>query len=358
MADATADRTVDVTADVARPTTVPVDAVAVDTPRPSDPLVAVDGLSIRFPVGRVGFWGRQVRFVHAVDDVSFTIGRGETLGLVGESGSGKTTVGRALLRRIEPSAGTIRFDGADITHVKGEELRRLRRHMQLVFQDPYASLNPRMSVLELVAEPLVAHGVVKDANAARQQVGELLDRCNLPVDSMDRYPHAFSGGQRQRIGIARALALRPQFIVADEPVSALDVSVRAQVVNLMQDLQTELGLTYLFIAHDLSVVRHISHRIAILYSGKLVELASTDDVYESPTHPYTEALLSSVPIPDPPLQRQRRRIVLTGEIPNPVDPPPGCRFQTRCPYVEERCRVETPLLEEKAPGHWAACHVR
>jgi oligopeptide/dipeptide ABC transporter ATP-binding protein len=338
--------------------TVPADVISVDTPRPTDPLVDVDGLSIRFPVGRVGFWGGQVRFVHAVEDVSFSIGRGETLGLVGESGSGKTTTGRAVLRRIEPSAGSIRFDGQDITRVKGDELRQLRRHMQLVFQDPYASLNPRMSVLELVAEPLVAHGIVKSAREARDQVGDLLDRCNLPVDSMDRYPHAFSGGQRQRIGIARALALRPQFIVADEPVSALDVSVRAQVVNLLQDLQTELGLTYLFIAHDLSVVRHISHRIAILYAGKLVELARTNDVYENPQHPYTEALLSSVPIPDPPLQRQRRRIVLTGEIPNPVDPPAGCRFHTRCPYVQPVCRVEPPPLEEKAPGHWAACHLR
>jgi oligopeptide/dipeptide ABC transporter ATP-binding protein len=340
--------------------TIPSDVAdaASDAHRANEPLVEVDGLSIRFPVGRTGFWGRQVNFVHAVDDVSFTIGRGETLGLVGESGSGKTTTGRAVLRRIEPSAGTIRFDGADITHVKGEELRQLRRHMQLVFQDPYASLNPRMSVLELVAEPLVAHRLVKNADAARDLVGDLLDRCNLPADAMDRYAHAFSGGQRQRIGIARALALRPQFIVADEPVSALDVSVRAQVVNLLQDLQTELGLTYLFIAHDLSVVRHISQRIAILYAGKLVELARTEDVYERPTHPYTEALLSSVPIPDPPLQRQRRRIVLTGEIPNPVDPPAGCRFHTRCPYVEPRCRVEAPVFEEKAPGHWAACHVR
>jgi oligopeptide/dipeptide ABC transporter ATP-binding protein len=346
------------TADATIPRAAPVDVLSVDSPRPTDPLVEVDGLSIRFPVGRVGFWGGQVKFVHAVDDVSFSIGRGETLGLVGESGSGKTTTGRAVLRRIEPSAGTIRFAGEDITRVKGEPLRQLRRHMQLVFQDPYASLNPRMSVLELVAEPLVAHGIVKHARDARDQVGDLLDRCNLPVDSMDRYPHAFSGGQRQRIGIARALALRPQFIVADEPVSALDVSVRAQVVNLLQDLQTELGLTYLFIAHDLSVVRHISHRIAILYAGKLVELATTDDVYENPQHPYTEALLSSVPIPDPPLQRQRRRIVLTGEIPNPVDPPAGCRFHTRCPYVPEVCRVQPPPLEEKAPGHWAACHLR
>ena len=321
-------------------------------------LVEVDGLTIRFPVGRTGFWGRTRLEVHAVEDVSLTVGRGETLGLVGESGSGKTTVGRAILRRLTPTAGTIRFDGQDITHTKGEELRRLRKRMQVVFQDPYASLNPRMTVLQLVAEPLVVHGQARNAAAARDQVVELIDRCGLPGDTLDRHPHAFSGGQRQRIGIARALALRPDFIVADEPVSALDVSVRAQVVNLLQDLQDELGLSYLFIAHDLSVVRHISHRIAILYAGKLVELAPAQQVYDHPIHPYTEALLSSVPIPDPPMQRQRRRIVLSGEIPDPVDPPPGCRFQTRCPLAEDRCRHEQPPLEEKAPGHFAACFVR
>ena len=322
------------------------------------PLLEVVHLSIRFPVGRAGFWGKQLKFVSAIDDVSLNIARGETLGLVGESGSGKTTLGRAVLRRIKPAAGTIKFKGVDITETTGEELRRLRRHMQLVFQDPYASLNPRKTILELVSEPLIVHGVAKNAEAARPLVGDLLDRCGLPVDTMDRYAHAFSGGQRQRVGIARALALQPDFIVADEPVSALDVSVRAQVVNLLQDLQAEMGLTYLFIAHDLSVVRHISHRIAILYSGKLVEIAPTHALYESPLHPYTEALLSSVPIPDPPLQRARRRIVLQGEIPNPVNPPAGCRFQTRCPLVEARCRVESPPLEEKNPGHWAACFVR
>jgi len=324
----------------------------------TQPLVEIDHLSIRFPVGRAGFWGKQERFVSAIDDVSLSIGKGETLGLVGESGSGKTTLGRAVLRRITPAEGTIKFKGDDITHTSGEELRRLRRHMQLVFQDPYASLNPRKTILELVGEPLIVHGLAKNSEAARPVVSDLLDRCGLPVDTIDRYAHAFSGGQRQRIGIARALALKPDFIVADEPVSALDVSVRAQVVNLLQDLQAELGLTYLFIAHDLSVVRHISHRIAILYAGKLVEIAPTHALYESPLHPYTEALLSSVPIPDPPLQRARRRIVLQGEIPNPVNPPAGCRFQTRCPLVEARCRVENPPLEEKQPGHWAACFVR
>jgi peptide/nickel transport system ATP-binding protein len=340
------------------PLAEPADAAAPVADAPTAPLVEVDGLTIRFPVGREGFWGRTQLEVHAVEDVSLTIGRGETLGLVGESGSGKTTIGRAVLRRITPTAGTIRFDGQDITQVKGESLRRLRKRMQLVFQDPYASLNPRMTVLQLVAEPLVVHGEARNTADARGRVVELLDRCGLPGDTVDRHPHAFSGGQRQRIGIARALALRPEFIVADEPVSALDVSVRAQVVNLLTDLQAELGLSYLFIAHDLSVVRHISHRIAILYAGKLVELAPAERLYENPVHPYTEALLSSVPIPDPPAQRQRRRIVLSGEIPNPIEPPPGCRFQTRCPLAEERCRHEQPPLEEKAPGHIAACFVR
>jgi peptide/nickel transport system ATP-binding protein len=338
-------------------TTLAADS-AREQPGTHPPLVDVEHLTIQFPIGRVGFWGGTIQFVHAVEDVTLDIQRGETLGLVGESGSGKTTLGRAILRRIDPTSGTIRFDGEDITQVSGKQLRLLRRRMQLVFQDPYASLNPRMNVLELVAEPLIVHGLVKDAAHARDEVRSLLARCGLPEDTADRYPHAFSGGQRQRIGIARALALRPDFIVADEPVSALDVSVRAQVVNLLQDLQQELGLTYLFIAHDLSVVRHISHRIAILYAGRLVEIAPTDQVYEHPLHPYTEALLSSVPIPDPPAQRQRRRIVLTGEVPNPVDPPPGCRFQSRCPLVHDRCRSASPPLEEKAPGHFVACFAR
>ena len=328
---------------------------------PSDhdgPLVEVEHLSIHFPVGSTGFWGRQKRVVHAVDDVTFAIRRGETLGLVGESGSGKTTTGRAILRRITPAAGTIRFRGRDITHTDGEALRHLRRHMQLVFQDPYASLNPRMSVGELVAEPLVVHGIVNSVDDARERVLDLLDRCGLPADSIDRYPHAFSGGQRQRVGIARALALQPDFIVADEPVSALDVSVRAQVVNLLQDLQDENSLTYLFIAHDLSVVRHISHRIAIMYAGKLVDIADCNSLYERPLHPYTEALLSSVPVPDPPVQRERRRIVLQGEIPDPIDPPPGCRFASRCPLVEPRCREAEPPLTLRADDHAVACWVR
>lgn len=322
------------------------------------PLVEVQNLSVRFPVAPSGLFARGRSFVHAVEDVSFAIGRGETLGLVGESGSGKSTIGRAILRSAPIAAGKVSFDGRDITEVSGPALRALRRNMQLVFQDPYASLNPRMTVLEIVSEPLVVHGLASSVEEAKPVVADLLTRCGLPADALTRYPHAFSGGQRQRIGIARALALQPKFIVADEPVSALDVSVRAQVVNLLQDLQRDMGISYLFIAHDLSVVRHISHRIGILYSGHLVEYAPTNAVYESPIHPYTEALLSSVPIPDPAVQRKRGRIVLQGEIPNPIDPPPGCRFASRCPIVEERCRVETPRLEEKAPGHFAACFVR
>ena len=324
---------------------------------PSDePIVQVEGLSIHFPVGRAGFWGQHKLFVHAVDDVSFEVRRGETLGLVGESGSGKTTTGRAVLRRLEPTAGTIRFKGQDITNVTGEPLRHLRRSMQLVFQDPYASLNPRMRVFDIVAEPLLVHGVVKQSRDAEERVAELLELVGLREADMHRYPHAFSGGQRQRVGIARALALEPEFIVADEPVSALDVSIRAQVVNLLQDLQERLGLTYLFIAHDLSVVRHISHRVAIMYAGKIVELGDRDAIYEDPKHPYTKALLSAVPIPDPKLERKRKRIVLTGDVPSPVNPPSGCRFRTRCWKAQEICAAEEPALVDRGQGHPVACH--
>jgi oligopeptide/dipeptide ABC transporter ATP-binding protein len=323
-----------------------------------EPLVRVENLTVHFPIGRSGFWGRDQRVVHAVDDISFDIRKGETLGLVGESGSGKSTTGRAVLLKIKPTSGRVFFRGQDVTSVRGEDLRRLRRHMQLVFQDPYASLNPRMKVIQIVAEPLVVHGIVKRARDASDRVRELLEICGLPRDAADRYPHAFSGGQRQRIGIARALALEPEFIVADEPVSALDVSIRAQIVNLLQELQAELGLTYLFIAHDLSIVRHISHRVAIMYCGKLVELADRSDIYNNPKHPYTEALLSAVPIPDPAMEKDRHRIMLSGEIPNPVSPPTGCRFHTRCPIVQPHCMGEEPPLEEKASGHRAACWLR
>ena len=321
-----------------------------------EPLLAVRGLSVRFPVAK-GFFGRSTSAVHAVDDVSFTIDRGETLGLVGESGSGKTTTGRAVLRRVPITAGEIRFRGQDITPVTGKELRRLRQYMQLVFQDPYASLNPRMSVQDIIAEPLIVHGRARSTEEALPRVHELLRLTGLPEDAATRYPQAFSGGQRQRIGIARALVLDPELVIADEPVSALDVSIQAQVVNLLQDLQQELGLAYLFIAHDLSVVRHISDRIAIMYAGRIVETASSDTIYESPRHPYTVALLSAVPIPDPDVAAERQRIVLDGEMPNVVDPPPGCRFASRCPHRRpERCDTETPELRAVGDGQGVACH--
>jgi len=314
------------------------------------PLLQVDDIAVHLPVGR--------DLLRAVDGVTLTIRRGETLGLIGESGSGKTTIGRAILRRAPLARGRIRFDGQDITTLGGETLRKLRRRMQPVMQDPYASLNPRMTIGEIVAEPLEVHGIGANAKARADMVAAMLTLVGLPEDAATRTPQAFSGGQRQRIGIARALALEPDLIVADEPVSALDVSIRAQIVNLMQDLQARLGLAYLFIAHDLVVVRHISHRIAILYCGQVVETASREEIYERPKHPYTEALLSAVLTPRPAHQRARRRIVLKGEIPNPTSLPAGCRFHTRCPYAEEQCRVAAPPFEEKAPGHWAACWLR
>jgi peptide/nickel transport system ATP-binding protein len=326
-----------------------------NTPPSSEPLISVQGLSVEYAIGGNGFWGHSRGSLRAVEDVSFEIPRGETLGLVGESGSGKTTTGRAVLRKVPLAAGRIVFDGEDITDLHGEKLRRYRKRMQLVFQDPYASLNPRMRVFEIVAEPLLVHGVVSRIRDAEPQVRDLLALVGLPPDVLFRYPHAFSGGQRQRIGIARALSLHPDFIVADEPVSALDVSIRAQVVNLLQDLQEQLGLTYLFIAHDLSVVRHISHRIAVMYAGKLVELGLPDQIYDDPKHPYTRALLSAVPVPDPAVEKTRRRIVLSGSVPNLADPPSGCRVHTRCPIAVDRCREEEPPLTQRAPGHQAAC---
>lgn len=328
-----------------------------DSKQPSvpEPLVKVEHLTVHFDAGRKGFWGQQRQIVHAVEDVSFQIYPGETLGLVGESGSGKSTTGRAILRRTPIAAGTIVFKGEDITPLTEHQLRPIRRYMQMVFQDPYGSLNPRLRVVEIIAEPLLVFGVVKSLKAAIPLVAELLDMVGLPQDAGRRYPHAFSGGQRQRIGIARALALHPEFIVADEPVSALDVSIRAQVVNLMQDLQVKLGLTYFFIAHDLAVVRHISHRIAIMYAGKIMELSDRDSIYETPIHPYTETLLTAVPVPDPKIQKARKRITYAGEVPNPLNPPPGCRFQSRCPDRSARCSAEEPPMQEKKPNHWAAC---
>jgi oligopeptide/dipeptide ABC transporter ATP-binding protein len=311
-----------------------------------DEIVRVRGLLKHFPLED------SDDVVRAVDGVTFEIFRGETLGLVGESGCGKSTVGRCLLRLIEPTAGEIEFDGRDVLATGGRELRELRREMQIIFQDPYASLNPRMRVRDIVGEPLVIHGV-KDKEERRTRVGELLKKVGLDPDFMNRYPHEFSGGQRQRIGIARALALNPKLIVADEPVSALDVSVQAQVVNLLQDLQAEFGLTYLFISHGLAVVEHISTRVAVMYLGRIVEVASSEELYVKPLHPYTQALLSAIPVPDP--TRKRKRIILTGDVPTPVNPPSGCRFRTRCPAAVPECARVDPDLREISPGHTVAC---
>ncbi len=320
-------------------------------PDAAAPLLHVEGLTKHFPVTR-GVLGRTVGYVRAVDGVSFDVARGETLGLVGESGSGKTTVGRSILRLIEPTAGHVTFDGVDVLDADARELRRLRRSMQIVFQDPYSSLNPRMRVIDLVGEALEVHGLARGPEIERR-VGELLARVGLSPSAINRYPHEFSGGQRQRIGVARALALEPKLIVCDEPVSALDVSIQAQVVNLLKTLGRELGLSYLFIAHDLSVVRHLSHRVAVMYLGEIVELAPTERLFEAPAHPYTRALLSAIPLPDP--RRERRRLVLSGDIPSPVDPPSGCRFHTRCPAVMERCKSERPPAYAPEPRHQVRC---
>jgi oligopeptide/dipeptide ABC transporter ATP-binding protein len=318
------------------------------------PLVEVRGLKKYFPVTR-GLLAREVASVRAVDDVTFSVGVGETLGLVGESGCGKSTLGRTIVRLLEPTAGDIRFQGRSIGHLKRRELRPLRREMQMVFQDPYGSLNPRKRVGSILAAPLQIHGI-GDAKDRRRRVHELLEVVGLSPEHYNRFPHEFSGGQRQRIGVARALALRPKLIVADEPVSALDVSIQSQMLNLLEDLQTEFALTYVFIAHDLAVVRHISDRIAVIYLGKLVELSPALELYERPIMPYTEALLSAIPIPDPDASDRRERIVLRGDVPSPSDPPSGCRFHPRCRYMTEICaRVEPPLVDFGG-GHLAACH--
>ncbi|WP_337843978.1 dipeptide ABC transporter ATP-binding protein [Thermus sp.] len=315
-------------------------------------LVEVQDLKKHFPI-RGGILSRVVGSVKAVDGVSFAIKKGEVLGLVGESGSGKTTVGRTLLRLIEPTGGRILFGGEDITELPKDKLRPYRRRMQIIFQDPFSSLNPRMTVGDIIAEPLIIHGLAKDPKERTERVAELLKLVGLSPDHMRRYPHEFSGGQRQRIGIARALAVAPEFIVADEPVSALDVSIQAQVVNLLQDLKEELGLTLLFIAHDLAVVEYISDRVAVMYLGKVMELAPAQELYRNPKHPYTEALLSAVPIPDPTVKRER--IVLQGDIPSPINPPSGCVFRTRCRYALPECAHIVPELKEVAPGHYKAC---
>ncbi|RMF80638.1 MAG: dipeptide ABC transporter ATP-binding protein [Chloroflexi bacterium] len=321
-----------------------------------DVLVSVRGLKKHFPITSGIILQRTVGHVKAVDDVSFDVYRGETLGLVGESGCGKSTTGRTILQLYRPTAGSVQFEGQELSTMKGEELRKMRKRMQMIFQDPFASLNPRMSVGRIVSEPLRIHKTVP-RNQMQEFVENLLERVGLNPYFINRYPHEFSGGQRQRIGIARALALNPSFIVADEPISALDVSIQAQVVNLLQELQEEMNLTYLFIAHDLSMVRHICNRVAVMYLGKIVELGPTDEVYDNPLHPYTQALLSAVPVPDPIVEKQRQRIILTGDVPSPANPPIGCNFNTRCPVALEPCFHEPdPPLIEHTPGHWAACH--
>ena len=318
-------------------------------------LLEIRGLKKYFPVGG-GLFSRRKGAVRAVDGVDLTVEAGETLGLVGESGCGKSTLGRAILRLIEPTAGEVVFEGKNLSKLSPRELRDMRREMQIIFQDPYASLNPRMTVGSIVGEALIIHKLAKSRREREEKVAHLLETVGLHADHMRRYPHEFSGGQRQRIGIARALAVSPKLIVCDEPVSALDVSIQAQVINLLEDLQKQFNLTYLFIAHDLSVVEHISTRVAVMYLGKIVEVASSKDLYTNPRHPYTEALLSAVPIPDPEVKRQR--ILLEGDVPSPINPPSGCRFHTRCALRVPSCSQNEQVLKEISPGHWVACQVR
>jgi len=318
------------------------------------PMLEATGMTVKFPI-KGGFLGRKVGAVHAVSDVNLHVFEGETLGLVGESGSGKTTLGRALLRLVPITQGKVIFDGKDITTLSPRAVRPIRQDMQMIFQDPFGSLDPRMTVAQIVAEPLVNFGK-GNKREQRAQVQELLKIVGLNPGHINRYPHEFSGGQRQRVGIARALALRPKLIIADEPVSALDVSIQAQVLNLLEQLQQEFGLTYLFVAHNLSVVRHISDRVAVMYLGHLFELADSADLYREPLHPYTQALMSAIPLPDPIEERKKQRIILRGDIPSPVNPPPACVFHTRCFKAQEICGQVTPAFEEKQPGHWAACH--
>ncbi|MCM8901886.1 dipeptide ABC transporter ATP-binding protein [Caldicoprobacter algeriensis] len=317
-------------------------------------LIEVKELKKYFPV-RGGLIGGKKEVLKAVDGVTFSIYKGETLGLVGESGCGKTTVGRTILKLYSPTSGRIIFDGDDITDLNDRQMRPYRKRMQIIFQDPYASLNPRMTVGDIIAESIDIHNIAK-GEERKAIIYDLLNKVGLSKEHANRYPHEFSGGQRQRIGIARALAVNPEFIVCDEPISALDVSIQAQIVNLLEDLQDELGLTYLFIAHDLSMVKHISDRVGVMYLGKLVELAPSDELYDRPLHPYTRALLSAIPIPDPDATQQRKRIILKGDVPTPINPPSGCRFRTRCPIARERCAEEEPVTKDFGGGHMVACH--
>jgi len=320
----------------------------------ADTLLRVENLKMHFPIYR-GVFQRQVGAVLAVDGISFDVRRGETLGLVGESGCGKSTTGRAILQLYKPTAGNVHFEGVDLIKLRGEELRHMRRKMQMIFQDPYASLNPRMTVEQIVGEPLIVHSAAT-GKEIHERVENLLELVGLNPAFATRYPHEFSGGQRQRIGVARALALQPSFIICDEPISALDVSIQAQVVNLLEELQEQFNLTYLFIAHDLSMVRHISKRVAVMYLGVIVELTSRDELYLNPLHPYTQALLSAVPIADPVVAAQRQRIILEGDVPSPANPPSGCRFRTRCPIAESICAEKQPEFRELKAGHFVACH--
>ena len=336
-------------------TTMPEAAASSAATQSEDIILEVKNLKMYFPVGS-GFLSRKpVGYVKAVDDVSFTVTRGETLGLVGESGCGKTTTGRSILQLYKPTAGQVIFDGQDLTSMNTKAMRGMRREMQVIFQDPYSSLNPRMTAGNIIGEPLIVHGLVANKTEYRDKVADLLTNVGLNPYMADRFPHEFSGGQRQRIGVARALSVSPKFIVADEPVSALDVSIQAQIINLLEDLQEQFNLTYLFIAHDLSVVRHISDRVGVMYLGHLVEMAERNEIYRNPSHPYTKALLSAVPIPDPVLDAQRERVLLSGEVPSPLNPPSGCVFHPRCPVANDTCSQILPDLREVETNHYSAC---
>ena len=318
----------------------------------AEPMLRVESLTKHFPVR-----GSKHKVVHAVDNISFTIARGETLGLVGESGCGKSTCARTIIRIYDPTEGKVFLDGQDITNLPQKTLLPIRRKMQMIFQDPYSSLNARMTVRDLIAEPLVAHRAVSSRAQADEMINDMLEKVGLTREHAGRYAHEFSGGQRQRVGIARALIIRPELVICDEPISALDVSIQAQIINMLQDFQEELKLTYLFIAHDLSMVRYVSDRVGVMYLGKLVELCGADEIYRHPLHPYTQGLLDSIPIPNPKLARLKTKGSVEGDLPSSIDPPPGCRFHTRCPHAMDRCRHEEPLLLEASPGHWVACHL-